>query len=443
MTALISRRVESLSGDVTVPGDKSISHRALMFGAAAVGETVISGLLEGEDVIRTAAAMRALGADVVRGDGGVWRVWGRGVGGLSEPLNVLDMGNSGTAARLLIGLVATHPFTSFFTGDASLVGRPMGRVMTPLIQMGAQFVSHSGDRLPLSVTGPASALPIVYPSPVASAQVKSAILLAGLNTAGETTVIEPQPTRDHTELMLRHFGAQVGSVPERGGRLAVTLVGQPELTGRRVVVPADVSSAAFPMVAALLVPGSDITLRNVGVNPLRDGIIRTLKEMGASIDFTPRAEEAGEPVADLRVRASALKGVDVPAERAPSMIDEYLIFAVAAAAAEGKTRMAGLAELRVKESDRLGAIVTGLAAVGVKVEEEGDSLVIHGRGGAIPGGALIATKLDHRVAMSFLVLGAVSKEPVSIDDGGPIETSFPGFAALMNGLGTDIGAAAS
>jgi 3-phosphoshikimate 1-carboxyvinyltransferase len=440
---LISRRVESLSGDVTVPGDKSISHRALIFGAVAVGETVISGLLEGEDVIRTAVSMRALGADVLRGEDGVWRIWGRGVGGLSEPLNVLDMGNSGTAARLLVGLLATHPFTTFFTGDASLVGRPMGRVMTPLIKMGAQFVSHSGDRLPLSVSGASSALPIVYPSPVASAQVKSAILLAGLNTAGETTVIEPQPTRNHTELMLRHFGAEVGAVAERGGRLVVTVVGQPELTGRRVVVPADISSAAFPMVAALLVPGSDITLRNVGVNPLRDGIIRTLKEMGAAIDLTPRAEEAGEAVGDLRVRASALKGVDVPAERAPSMIDEYLIFAIAAAAAEGTTRMAGLAELRVKESDRLGAIVTGLSAVGVKVEEEGDSLVIHGRGGAIPGGALIATNLDHRVAMSFLVLGAVSKEPVSTDDGGPIDTSFPGFVDLMNRLGTDIGAAPS
>lgn len=439
MKPMNSRRVESLSGDVTVPGDKSISHRALMIGAVAVGETRISGLLEGEDVLRTAAAMRQLGAEVRRDDDGTWHVWGRGVGGLAEAAAVIDMGNSGTASRLLIGLVSTHPFVSFFTGDASLVRRPMGRIMTPLKRMGAAFVSHSGDRLPLAVSGAASPLPIVYELPVASAQVKSSIILAGLNTPGRTTVIEPEPTRNHTELMLRHFGAEVAVEGVKGGS-AVTVTGQPELCGRPVVVPADISSAAFPMVAALLVPGSSIVIRNVGVNPLRDGLIRTLIEMGADIAVAFRNEEAGEPVADLTVKASALKGIEVPAERAPSMIDEYLIFAVAAAAAEGPTRMHGLAELRVKESDRLGAIVEGLSAAGVKVEEEGDSLIVHGRGGAIAGGCRIRTQLDHRIAMSSLVLGMVAKEPVAVDDTETIDTSFPGFIDLMNGLGGRIAA---
>ena len=387
MTSLVSRRVGKLAGDITVPGDKSISHRALMIGAVAVGETRIKGLLEGEDVIRTAAAMRALGAEVVRESNGTWRIHGRGVGGLSEPSAVVDMGNSGTASRLLIGLVSSHPFTTFFTGDSSLVRRPMGRIMTPLKRMGASFVSHSGDRLPLAVIGSAMPVPVSYELPMASAQVKSSIILAGLNTPGRTTVIEPLPTRDHTELMLRHFGAELDVEDMGNGARAVTITGQPELEGRQVVVPADFSSAAFPMVAALLAPGSRLTIRNVGMNPLRDGLFHTLLEMGADISSVPLKREAGEPVADITVSHSALKGVEVPAERAPSMIDEYLILAVAAAAAHGVTRMHGLAELRVKESDRLGAIVEGLTACGVKVEEEGDSLVVHGGGGRIAGGA--------------------------------------------------------
>ena len=438
MTSLVSRRVGKLAGDITVPGDKSISHRALMIGAVAVGETRIKGLLEGEDVIRTAAAMRALGAEVVRESNGTWRIHGRGVGGLSEPSAVVDMGNSGTASRLLIGLVSSHPFTTFFTGDSSLVRRPMGRIMTPLKRMGASFVSHSGDRLPLAVIGSAMPVPVSYELPMASAQVKSSIILAGLNTPGRTTVIEPLPTRDHTELMLRHFGAELDVEDMGNGARAVTITGQPELEGRQVVVPADFSSAAFPMVAALLAPGSRLTIRNVGMNPLRDGLFHTLLEMGADISSVPLKREAGEPVADITVSHSALKGVEVPAERAPSMIDEYLILAVAAAAAHGVTRMHGLAELRVKESDRLGAIVEGLTACGVKVEEEGDSLVVHGGGGRIAGGAPIRTQLDHRIAMSFLVLGAMADKPVTIDDSDTINTSFPGFVDLMRSIGADI-----
>jgi 3-phosphoshikimate 1-carboxyvinyltransferase len=437
VTPMVSRRVEKLSGDITVPGDKSISHRALMIGALAVGETTVTGLLEGEDVIRTAQAMRDLGAEVARDADGTWRIHGRGIGGLSEPLGVIDMGNSGTASRLLIGLVSTHPFTSFFTGDRSLVRRPMGRIITPLKRMGAAFVSHSGDRLPLAVNGTDQPVPIVYELPVPSAQVKSSIILAGLNTPGATTVIELEATRDHTELMLRHFGAQVTVEDIKGGR-AITVTGQPELTGRRVVVPADISSAAFAIVAGLLAPNSKVTIRNVGLNKLRDGIVRTLREMGADIATKPLKEEAGEPVADITVSTSALRGVEVPAERAPSMIDEYLIFAVAAAAASGKTKMHGLAELRVKESDRLGAIVRGLTACGVKVEEEGDSLVVHGTGGSVKGGADIETELDHRIAMSFLVLGMIAKEPVRVDDTEMINTSFPGFVRLMQGLGARI-----
>jgi 3-phosphoshikimate 1-carboxyvinyltransferase len=437
VTPMVSRRVSRLTGDITVPGDKSISHRALMIGAVAVGETRISGLLEGEDVLNTAEAMRRLGAEVERGADGTWRVHGRGVGGLAEPASIIDMGNSGTASRLLIGLVSTHPFTSFFTGDRSLVRRPMGRIMTPLRRMGAAFVSRSEERLPLGVMGTACPVPIVYELPVPSAQIKSSILLAALNAPGATTVVEPEATRDHTELMLRHFGARV-MVEQNRGKRATTLIGQPELTGRRVVVPGDISSAAFAIVAGLLVPGSEIVLRNVGVNRLRDGLIRTLLEMGASIRCTPLKEEAGEPVADITVTSSSLKAVDVPAERAPSMIDEYLIFAVAAAAAEGTTRMQGLAELRVKESDRLGAILRGLTACGVMVEEEGDSLVVHGTGGKIRGGGAIKTELDHRIAMSFLVLGMVAEQPVTVDDTETINTSFPGFVQLMRKLGAQI-----
>jgi 3-phosphoshikimate 1-carboxyvinyltransferase len=437
---LSSRRAAALAGAARIPGDKSISHRALMFGALALGESRIEGLLEGEDVLRTAAAMRALGARVERDADGIWHLHGRGVGGLAEPDDVIDMGNSGTGARLLMGLVATHAFTTVLTGDASLRSRPMKRVADPLSQMGAKFVTRSGGRLPAAVTGTAMPLPIRYELPVASAQVKSAILLAGLNTPGQTCVVEREATRDHTELMLRAFGAQVTVEPLPEGGTAITVTGHPELTGRAVTVPGDPSSAAFPAVAALLVPGSEIRLPGIGINPLRDGLYRTLVEMGADIAFDNRRDEAGEPVADLVVRASELTGIDVPPERAPSMIDEYPILAVAAACARGTTRMRGLAELRVKESDRLALMARGLAACGVTVEEEADSLIVHGTGRPPAGGATIAVHLDHRIAMSFLTLGMVADQPVAIDDGGAIETSFPGFVALMNGLGAKLGA---
>lgn len=436
---LRSSSTGALAGTVRVPGDKSISHRALMLGAVAVGETVIHGLLEGEDVLHTAAAMRLLGARAERGAGGVWRVRGVGLGGLAEPAQVLDMGNSGTAARLLIGLVASHPVTAVFTGDASLNKRPMARVTAPLEEMGARFVSRSGGRLPLTVIGSDRTVPVTYRLPVASAQVKSAIILCGLNTAGVTTVIEAEPTRDHTELMLRHFGATVTTERTGDGALAVSVVGQPELTGREIVVPADPSSAAFPAVAALLRPGSEVLLRDVGLNPRRTGLYDTLLEMGADIAFENRRDQAGEPVADLRVRHGALKGVVVPAERAPSMIDEYPILAAAAACAEGTTVMLGLRELRVKESDRLSMVAEGLARCGVKVEVGADdSLTVHGTGAPPPGGATVATAMDHRIAMSFLVLGMATRAPVQVDDGAFIETSFPGFTGLMNGLGAAI-----
>ncbi len=436
--ALISRRARTLAGEGSVPGDKSISHRALIVGSVAVGETRITGLLEADDVLRTVDALRALGARVDRDADGVWHVFGRGVGGLAEPASVLDMGNSGTGARLLMGLLATHPFTSFFTGDASLSARPMDRVMTPLRRMGAAISARSGDRLPLMIRGTAGPLPIVYELPVASAQVKSAVLLAGLNTPGTTSVVEPQPTRDHSELMLRHFGAEVAVERLDGGGRAIALAGQPEIAGRHVAVPGDLSSAAFPMVAALLVPGSRLTLRRVGINALRSGLLQTLGEMGAEIAIADRRTEGGEPVADLTVEAGPLRGVEVPPERAPSMIDEYPVLAVAAACAEGVTRMTGLDELRVKESDRLGAMARGLEACGVRVEESPDALTVHGTGRAPRGGARIAVQRDHRIAMAFLVLGMAAAEPVAIDDAGPIETSFPGFAGFMNGLGARV-----
>ncbi len=430
-----------LRGVIDVPGDKSISHRALMIGGLAVGETVIHGLLEGEDVLRTAAAMRAMGAEIQRDPDGTWRVHGRGIGGLREPEDVLDMGNAGTGTRLLMGVVATYPFTSFFTGDASLRSRPMARVIRPLETMGARFVSRDGGRLPAAVIGTANPLPIDYRLPVASAQVKSAILLAGLNTRGRTTVVEPEPTRDHTELMLRHFGVEIAIEPgAEGDRISVT--GQPEISGRAVRVPGDPSSAAFPLVAALVVPGAEVTIRGVGLNPRRTGLIDTLVEMGGDISIADRRIDAGEPVGDLVVRGSALKGIDVPATRAPSMIDEYLVLSVAAACATGRTTMRGLAELRVKESDRLAAIARGLAACGVGVSVAGDDRVCEGCGGPPPGGAASATRLDHRIAMSFLVMGLAARAPVAIDDASPIETSFPGFAALMRAIGADIAPAA-
>ena len=441
-----SHPATNLSGQITVPGDKSISHRALMFGGIAVGETVIDGLLEGEDVLSTAAAMEQMGADVIRPDqpGGVWRIYGRGVGGLSEPADVLDMGNSGTAARLLMGLVAAHPFTAFFTGDASLNGRPMARIILPLAQMGVGFQTRSEGRMPLAVIGTDELVPIEYTLPVASAQVKSAILLAGLNTIGQTTVIEPQPTRDHSERMLAHFGATVVTEETPDGGRRITLTGQPEMTGQNVCVPGDVSSAAFPLVAGLIVPGSTLTVAGVGLNPLRAGLIETLKEMGASLTLENERTEAGEPIADITVAAGVLKGIEVPPERAPSMIDEYPVLAMAAACAEGSTRMTGLGELRVKESDRLDAVARGLEACGVSIEEGDDWLVVHGTGGTgnkPKGGATVPVNLDHRIAMSFLVLGMAAETAISVDDATPIATSFPGFMDLMNGLGASISGA--
>jgi 3-phosphoshikimate 1-carboxyvinyltransferase len=442
---LRSLKATSLQGEIRVPGDKSISHRALMFGGLAVGETRITGLLEGEDVLATAAALRAFGCTVTHdakdAGGSTWRVRGLGVGGLREPSEVLDLGNSGTSTRLLMGIAAAHPFTSFFTGDASLRSRPMARITKPLGDMGARFVTRAGGRLPLAVIGSDSLMPIDYTLPVASAQVKSAILLAGLHAPGETTVIEPQPTRDHTELMLRHFGATVRVEDVGKGARRVTVTGQPELTAADIVVPADPSSAAFALVAAAIVPGSVVRCPNVGINPLRIGLIDTLIEMGADIAFENRRVAGGEPVADLVLRHAPLKGVVVPAERAPRMIDEYPILAVAASCATGKTVMHGLAELRAKESDRLAAIATGLQAAGAMLSVDGDSLTVEGRGVAPPGGATVAANLDHRIAMAFLVLGAATAQPMQVDDGHPIDTSFPGFAALMNAAGLKIEAA--
>ncbi|WP_046022894.1 3-phosphoshikimate 1-carboxyvinyltransferase [Magnetospira sp. QH-2] len=443
VTPLLARKTASLSGTMTVPGDKSISHRAVMIAGLAVGESRIEGLLEGEDVLRTAEALRQLGATVTRHDDGTWTVQGRGVGGLSEPSDVIDMGNAGTGVRLLMGILAAHGFTTHLTGDGSLRRRPMERIMGPLRPMGAQFLAREGGLLPIAVTGSETLIPVEYALPMASAQVKSAVLLAGLHTAGETTVIEPAPTRDHTEIMLGYFGAKLTIEEREGGGRAITIEGQPELTGRALTVPGDPSSAAFPAVAALITPGSEILLPNIGLNETRTGLFTVLDRMGAQIEIRDRRTQADERVGDLQVRASALKGVDVPPEIAPSMIDEYPILAIAAALAEGTTTLRGLAELRVKESDRLSAMAVGLAACGVEVEQGEDWLTIHGTGTPPRGGATIATDLDHRIAMSFLVLGGVTEEPVSIDDGSPIDTSFPGFMELMNGAGTAIKETAS
>ena len=427
-----------LTGKIRVPGDKSISHRALMLGALAVGRTEISGLLEGEDVLATAAAVNALGAHTSPAGDGLWAVDGVGVGGLIEPEDLLDLGNSGTAARLLLGILATHPLTAFVTGDASLRRRPMGRIVEPLSRIGARFVTRKGARLPLGISGAVEPVPISYLLPVPSAQVKSAVLLAGLNTPGATTVIEPQPTRDHTERMLRHFGATVTTEPVGGGRKRITLEGYPELAAASIAVPGDPSSAAFPLIAALIVPGSEVTIEGVGINPLRTGLLECLREMGANITLLNERDEGGEPVADLRARAGPLKGADIPAERAPRMIDEFPILAVAAACASGRTVMRGLAELRFKESDRLAGIAAGLAKCGVRVAVEGDDLLVEGAGNFPAGGATIESQLDHRMAMAFLILGLAANEPVRIDDAAPIATSFPGFLSLMNGLGGEI-----
>ncbi len=432
-----TRPAQPLIGSVRVPGDKSISHRALMFAGLAVGETGITGLLEGEDVLRTAAAMRALGAEVVQDGPGAWRVAGRGIGGLREPADALDMGNSGTAARLLCGILASHDLFAVMTGDASLRRRPMRRVTDPLQACGARFQARHGGRLPLAIQGARDALPIEYRLPVASAQVKSALLLAGLNAPGWTRIEEPEPTRDHSERMLRHFGAEVVVEQAGAGRIA-SVMGQPELRAADVAVPGDPSSAAFPLVAALIVPGSVVTIKGVGLNPLRTGLFATLREMGARLDIANERLEGGEPVGDVTATYTGLRGVDVPPKRAPSMIDEYPVLAVAAACATGPTRMRGLAELRVKESDRLSATAAMLAVNGTRVEIDGDDLVVYGSSAAPSGGGLVETHMDHRMAMSALVLGLATAAPVGVDDAAFIDTSFPGFAALMRGLGADI-----
>jgi 3-phosphoshikimate 1-carboxyvinyltransferase len=443
MSALISRAAGPLKGVAVAPGDKSISHRAVIFAASAVGRTAIAGLLEGDDVLRTIAALRAMGVVIDRESPGVWRVDGLGVGGLCEPDRVLDMGNSGTGARLLMGLVASQPITALFTGDASLRRRPMARVSDPLRALGAQIFARGGERLPLCLVGTADPVALDYELPVPSAQVKSALLLAGLNAPGETRVIEPQPTRDHTERMARHFGATVTVRERDGGGREIILAGQPELTAAPVVVPGDPSSAAFMAVAALITPGSQVTIRGVGVNPLRIGLYDTLIEMGGDLAFENRREESGEPVADLVVRASPLTGVSVPAARAPAMIDEYPVLAVAAAFAQGETIMNGLAELRIKESDRLAAIARGLAANGVAAKAGEDVLTVTGGSPADLGGGRVAVEHDHRIAMAFLVMGAAAGRPVTIDSGAMIDTSFPGFASVMNSLGANIREAAA
>ncbi|NNM77890.1 3-phosphoshikimate 1-carboxyvinyltransferase [Sphingomonas sp. ID1715] len=425
-----------LSGVARVPGDKSISHRALMLSALAVGESRIEGLLEGEDVLATATAMRAMGAQIERSADAIWRVAGVGVGGLLQPGQALDMGNSGTSTRLLMGLVASHPITATFVGDASLSKRPMNRVVEPLSLMGADVTASPGGRLPLMLRGLCPAVPITYRLPVASAQVKSAVLLAGLNTPGITRVVEPVPTRDHSERMLAGFGAEL-TVDAEGGERHIRIRGEAELRPQQIVVPGDPSSAAFPVVAALIVPGSAVTIENVGVNPTRAGLYEVLRMMGAEIAFSNQREVGGEPVADVTACFSALSGIEVPPEIAPSMIDEFPVLFVAAAFAQGPTVMRGLEELRVKESDRITTMAEGLRAIGVRVEELPDGLIVDGTGGdPLAGGATVASKLDHRIAMSFAVAGLNCLAPVEIDDISPVATSFPGFTKLISDLQT-------
>ena len=434
---LTASRNGPLSGAARVPGDKSTSIRALILGALTVGATRVDGLLEGADVINTAKALQALGAGIERTGERQWLIHGVGVGGFAEPANALDFGNSGTGSRLLFGAVAGCPITAVFDGDASLRKRPMRRILDPLEKMGARVIEQAeGGRLPLTLQGARNPIPIVYESPVPSAQLKSATLLAGLSAPGETVIVEAEATRDHTEKMLAYFGADV-RVEANGNGRRITLAGQPELVPQPVTVPADPSSAAFPLVAALLVPGSDIVLNGVMMNPLRTGLLTTLAEMGAAITPLASRSEGGEDVADLRIRAGALRGVEVPAARAPSMIDEYPVLAVAAAFAEGVTVMRGLKELRVKESDRLAATAALLRANGVDAEIEGDDLIVHGQGRPA-GGGTVATHMDHRIAMAAVVLGLASERPVRIDDGTFIATSFPGFVDLMRGLGAQL-----
>ncbi len=436
-TPLESRASGPLTGTIRVPGDKSISHRALILGAMAVGETTISGLLEGEDVLNTAKSMRILGAKVERTGDFAWSVRGVGVGGFAQPGETLDFGNSGTGCRLVMGAVAGCPITAVFDGDASLRSRPMRRILDPLALMGAKVIAEGeGGRLPLTLQGARNPIPIEYRTPVASAQIKSAVLLAGLAAPGITTVIEQEASRDHTELMLKHFGAEIVTTAEGPHGRRIALAGEPELRGAAVIVPGDPSSAAFPIVAALIVEGSDLVLPDVMTNPLRTGLFTTLREMGASIEESDVRGDAGEPMARLRVRASRLRGVEVPPERAPSMIDEYLVLAVAASYAEGTTIMRGLQELRVKESDRLEATAAMLRVNGVKVEIVGDDLIVEGRG-HVPGGGLVATHMDHRIAMSALVMGLASDQPVKVDDTAFIATSFPDFLPLMRKAGAE------
>ncbi len=434
---MTARRSGPLKGNALVPGDKSVSHRALILGALAVGETRITGLLESQDVIDTARAMEAFGATVERVGEGEWRVQGVGVGGFSSPETVIDCGNSGTGVRLIMGAMATTPITATFTGDASLSRRPMRRITGPLELFGAQVTAREGEFLPVTITGAADPLPLRYRTPVASAQIKSAVLLAGLNAPGETVVIEAEPTRDHTERMLAGFGATIRTEITDEGHV-ITLTGRPELRPCAVAVPRDPSSAAFPVAAALIVPGSEIRVEGVSRNPTRDGLYHVLAEMGADLTWENDRIEGGEPVADLTVRHGPLHGVTVAPERAASMIDEFPILSVIAAFAEGSTVMNGVAELRVKESDRIDAMARGLEANGGRVEETRDSLTVHGTGG-LKGGATVATHLDHRIAMSFLVAGLVSERPITVDDAGPIATSFPDFVALMRSLGVELG----
>jgi 3-phosphoshikimate 1-carboxyvinyltransferase len=424
-----------LRGTVRVPGDKSISHRALMFASLAIGKSTITGLLEGEDVLATAAAMRAMGAKITRGEDGTWTVYGAGVGGLMQPATALDMGNSGTSTRLLMGLVASHDITATFIGDASLSKRPMGRVSEPLSLIGAEFKASPGGTLPMMVRGICPAVPITYRLPVASAQVKSAVLLAGLNSPGITTVIEPIPTRDHSERMLRGFGADLSVETDADGVRTIRLVGEAELKPQNIEVPGDPSSAAFPIVAALITPGSEVTVTHVGMNPTRNGIYKMLEAMGADLTYSNEREVGGEPVADITARYSKLTGITVPAEVAPSMIDEFPVFFVAASMATGQTMTSGLDELRVKESDRLALMAAGLKAIGATVEERDDGLVIYGSGGEpLEGGVAVNSALDHRIAMSFAVAGQHCYHGVTVDDVSPIATSFPTFETMLTNL---------
>lgn len=435
---ITARRSAPLRGTVEIPGDKSISHRALMFGAMARGETHVTGLLEGEDVQATAAAMRAFGATLERVGPGEWRVQGVGIGGFAEPDQVIDCGNSGTSVRLIMGAMASTPITATFTGDASLCRRPMGRITDPLALFGAEAHGRAGGLLPLTLHGAPNAAGVDYTTPMPSAQVKSAVLLAGLNARGETVVRETHATRDHSERMLRGFGATL-EVESDGPARIIRLAGEATLTGQRLAVPRDPSSAAFPLAAALMVEGSEISLPGIGMNPTRTGLFDTLREMGADLTITGQREEGGEPVADLTARFGPLKGIEVPPERAPSMIDEYPILAALAATAEGRTVMAGIGELRVKESDRIAAMANGLRAAGVTVEETEDSLTIEGRGAdGVIGGATAATHLDHRIAMSFLCLGLTARKGMGVDDASPIATSFPGFMPMMKQLGASM-----